>query len=87
MEGDHNGARIYGSPKTRAPNQQFRIVEKEEGSQEYMIYTFCGKVLDCAEEGTSNGTQIIQWDETGNNNQLWNFCDPSNITSSSSEID
>ncbi len=49
-----------------------------------MIYTYCGKALDVAEEGSENGAQVIQWDYHGGENQLWNFCDPSNITSESS---
>ena len=63
------------------------MVEKEEGSKEYYIYTYCGKVLDVCEGKKSNGTLIIQWEFNGEENQLWNFCDPNNITSESSEID
>ena len=40
-----------------------------------------------AEEGKKNGTQVIQWDYHGGENQLFNFCEPDNITSSSSEMD
>ena len=87
VEGPHDGARIFTSPKTRGENQRFRLEETEEGSKEYYIYTHYGKVLDCSGGETGNGTQVIQWENNGGENQLWNLCDPTNITSESSEID
>ena len=87
VEGPQNGAKIYSAPKTKQANQQFRLDESSPGSKEYVIYTYCGKVLDVAEEGKKNGTQVIQWDYHGGENQLFNLCEPSNITSSSSEMD
>lgn len=74
VEGPQNGARIFCSPKTGEANQFFRIDENSPGSKEYVIYTYCGKVLDVAEEGKKNGTQVIQWDYHGGKNQLFNFC-------------
>ena len=35
------------------------------------IFTFCGKCLDCCEESMKNGTDIIQWDFHGSDNQKW----------------
>lgn len=87
VEGPQNGARIFCSAKSGQPNQKFRIDESEPGSKDYVLYTYCGKVLDVAEEGKKNGTQVIQWDYHGGKNQLFNFCEPDNITSSSSEMD
>ena len=87
VENNSNGARIYTSAKTNQPNQKFRIEEKEAGSKEHVIYTFCGKVLDICEASKKDGAQVIQYDYSGDKNQLWHFCDPKNITSSSSEID
>ena len=82
-----NGARIYTAGKTNQPNQKFRIEEKEAGKKEHIIYTFCGKVLDICEASKKDGAQVIQYDFSGSKNQLWHFCDPKNITSSSSEIE
>ena len=87
VEGPHNGARIFTSKKTGQANQKFRVDETEPGSKEHVIYTYCGKVLDICEANKDNGTQIIQYDFSGDKNQRWLFCDPDNITSSSSEVE
>lgn len=29
--------------------------------------------MDIAEEKKSNGSKVVQWDRTGNSNQLWNI--------------
>lgn len=34
-----------------------------------------------------NGARVSQYDYNGNKNQLWNFCDPKDITSSSDHND
>jgi hypothetical protein len=36
-----------------------------------VIYTFCGKVLDCCEAAKSNNTKVIQWEFNGGDNQKW----------------
>jgi len=43
--------------------------------------------LDVAGAGKKDGTQVVQWEFNGGKNQLWNFNDPKEITSSSSEMD
>ena len=86
VESDANGAKLYLAPKSNDPKQRFRI-DENKGSTDHFIYTFCGKVLDCAGQGKKNGTQVVQWDYNGGKNQQWNFCDPKEITSSSSEHD
>jgi hypothetical protein len=87
VESDQNGAKIYTASKQSGNkvNQLFTIDEGDKHKQ-HCIYTFCGKVLDVKEASKDNGTTIVQWDHSGDKNQLWSFCDPQNITSSSSEI-
>lgn len=87
VDGNGNGARVYTAAKTNQPNQKFKIEEKQAGSKEHVIYTFTGKVLDIAEASKKEGSQVFQYDFSGSKNQLWHFCDPKNITSSSSEIE
>lgn len=48
VESAADGARVYTAAKSNQPNQKFRIDETKSGSKEYVIYTFCGKVLDVA---------------------------------------
>lgn len=84
VENPGNGARIFEAPLNKQPNQRFRIDDAKPGSTDKVIYTFCGKVLDVLEGAKQNGAIISQYDFNGNSNQLWNFCDPKNITSSSS---
>lgn len=86
VESDQNGAKFFTSEKTGNPNQRFTISDGGNHKQ-HVIYTYCGKCLDVFEAKKSNGTKVIQWEPNGNKNQLWSFCDPSNITSSSSEIE
>lgn len=43
--------------------------------------------MDVSGAGKKDGTQVVQWDYNGGKNQLWNFNDPKEITSSSSEMD
>lgn len=83
VENATNGAKIYTAPKSNTPNQKFRIDDSKPGSKDHIIYTFCGKVLDVLEDKKDNGARVSQYDYTGNKNQLWNFCDPKHITSSS----
>lgn len=87
VESSADGARIFAAAKSGQANQTFKIEEKEPDSKEYYIYTYCGKVLDVFEGNKHKGTPIVQWEFNGGENQLWNFCDPKNITSSSSEIE
>jgi len=54
VESQADGARIRTSPQPTAQSR-FRIDETSQGSREYIIYTFCGKVLDVAEGGKKNG--------------------------------
>ena len=86
VESDANGAKLYLAPKSNDPKQRFRIDENKD-SKDHFIYTFCGKVLDVAGQGKKDGTQVVQWDYNGGKNQQWNFNDPKEITSSSSEMD
>ena len=88
VENGSNGAKIMTAPKSKTNhNQLFRLDQPNPDKKEYVIYTYCGKALDICEASKKKGTQIIQWDLNGNSNQLWHFCDPKNITSSSSEIE
>ena len=84
VESAANGARIYTAPKSNQPNQRFRVDESKPGSKDRVIYTYAGKALDVLEGSKADGARVSQWDYNGNQNQLWNFCDPKNITSSSS---
>lgn len=84
VESNQNGARVYTAPKNNQPNQRFRVDDAKPGSTDKVIYTYCGKVLDVLEGGKKNGARVSQYDYNGGKNQLWNFCDPKNITSSSS---
>ena len=68
----------------KQPNQKFRVDDAQPGSTDKVIYTFSGKVLDVLEGDKKNGAIVSQYDFNVNKNQLWNFCDPKNITSSSS---
>lgn len=86
VEGPQDGAKIFLSPKSGQDNQKFRIDEKQ-GSKDHVIYTYCGKVLDVLEWKKDNGARISQYTYSGGKNQLWNFCDPKDITSSSSHND
>lgn len=61
VESAADGARIYTAAKNKQPNQKFRLDEQGGDSKEYVIYTFCGKVLDVAEASKKNGAQVIQW--------------------------
>ena len=83
VEGPHDGAGVYAAPKSKSENQRFTIDER--GDNKFVIYTFYGKCLDVNEGSKDNGAKIIQWEENGGDNQMWTFCDPSDITSSSSE--
>ena len=87
VEGDEDGARVVAKEKTKAQNQRFRLDHYEPDSQEYIIYTYCGKVLDVAEASEDNGARIIQWEYSGDKNQRWTLCNPNEITSSSSELE
>lgn len=40
-------------------------------TNEYLIYTFCGKVLDLNESSKKNNTAIHQWSFHGEENQIW----------------
>lgn len=87
VESAANGAKIFTSPKSGQPNQKFRIDDKKPGSKQHVIYTYCGKALDVLEAKKDNGARVSQYDYNGNKNQLWNFCDPKDITSSSDHND
>ena len=66
-----NGAPIVEDSAQGLPGQRFRIQESSPGSNEYIIFTFCGKVLDCCQASKDNGTKIIQWEFNGGSNQKW----------------
>jgi hypothetical protein len=87
VENGTNGCKITTAPKSNTPNQKFRIDDAKPGSKDHVIYTFCGKALDILEDKKDNGARISQYDYSGKKNQLWNFCDPKHITSSSSDND
>ena len=87
VEGPHNGARVFAGKKSHQANQKFRIDEKTPDGKEHIIYTYCGKVLDICEASKKEGAQVIQYDFNGGKNQMWMFCEPNNITSSSSEVE
>ena len=86
VEGPNDGAKVFLAPKSGQPNQKFRIDEKA-GTKDHIIYTYCGKALDVLEWKKDDGARISQYTYSGEKNQLWNFCDPKNITSSSSDND
>ena len=86
VTGPQDNAPIVLAPKTGQENQRFNIQE-HPGSKDHIIYTYCGKVLDVLGELKENGSIVGQYNFTGGKNQLWNFCDPKNITSSSSDND
>lgn len=86
VTGPQDNAPIILSPKSGQDNQKFNIQE-HPGSKDHVIYTCYGKVLDVLGEHKENGSKIGQYNFTGGKNQLWNFCDPKNITSSSSDND
>ena len=67
----NNGAPVFEEPAQGMEGQRFRLQEVSPGSNEYIIYTFCGKVLDCCEGKKSNGTKVIQWEFNGGENQKW----------------
>ena len=60
VESDANGAKLHLAPKSSDPKQRFRVDENKD-SKDHFIYTFCGKVLDCAGQGKKDGTQVVQW--------------------------
>ena len=66
-----NGAIIVEESHGGMNGQNFRLQESKPGSGEFFIYTFCGKALDCCEGSKKNGTQVIQWDHNGEDNQVW----------------
>ena len=86
VTGPQDNAPIILSPKSGQDNQKFNIQE-HPGSKDHVIYTCYGKALDVLGEHKENGSKIGQYNFTGGKNQLWNFCDPKNITSSSSDND
>lgn len=86
VESDANGAKLYLAPKSNDPKQRFKIDEKKD-EKDHIIYTFCGKALDVAGASKKDGAQVVQWEFNGGKNQLWNFNDPKEVTSSSSEQD
>lgn len=65
----NNGVPIFEEPLPNLEGQVFRL--KQSSNNEFFIETFCGKVLDCFEERKDNGTRVIQYDFSGNNNQKW----------------
>lgn len=75
------------APANGQDNQKFRIAESKHGAKDHVIYTCYNKVIDVLEWKKDNGSRISQYDFTGEKNQLWNFCDPKHITSSSSDND
>jgi hypothetical protein len=62
---------MFEEPAKDLEGQRFRLQEVSPGTEEYIIYTFCGKVLDCFEAGKANCTKIIQWEFNGGDNQKW----------------
>lgn len=68
---DKNGAPLQEEALNNLPSQKFRLQEIFPGSEEYVIFTFCGKSLDCCENETKNNTRIIQWDFHAKDNQKW----------------
>lgn len=86
VENANDGARVFLSAQ---PTQQsrFRLDETSSGSRKFIIYTFCGKVLDLFQGIKDNGTPVIQWTYNGNSNQVWYLNDPKDISSSSSELE
>lgn len=87
VESAANGAKIYTAAKNNQANQLFRVDDAKPGSSDKVIYTYCGKALDVLEASKKNGARVSQYDFNGGKNQLWNFCDPKDITSSSSAHD
>ena len=85
VENANDGARVFLSAQ---PTQQsrFRLDETSSGSRKFIIYTFCGKVLDLFQGINDNGTPVVQWTYNGNSNQVWYLNDPKDISSSSSEL-
>lgn len=65
VENASDGARIFLSPQP-TPQSKFRLDETKSGSHEYIIYTFCGKVLDVFQGEKAKGTQVIQFTYNGN---------------------
>jgi len=53
------------------------------GSRNFLIITYCGKALDVLEQKKKSGSRVSQYTINEGKNQLWNFCDPKEITSSS----
>ena len=37
----------------------------------FSIYSYHNMVLDCEEESKKNGTEICQWEDRRQKNQLW----------------
>lgn len=87
VAGPENGAKLFLSPANGQANQKFKITEAKPGSKDHVIYTCYGKAIDVLEWKKDNGAKIAQYNFTGEKNQLWNFCDPKDITSSSSHND
>lgn len=83
VEGPNDGAKFYLS-KDKRPESVFRLQETKEGSHNYIIYTYCNKVIDVYNCKKDNGTLIIQYTYNGDKNQQWYLNDPKNLTDSSS---
>ena len=71
----HKGLQQEGTILTTLPNY---VVEHQKFylrrlgmSNEYVISTFCGMVLDCFEEGNKDGTLVVQWKQNGKAHQIW----------------
>jgi hypothetical protein len=62
-------------PPNQTANELFDLVPTANNSKDksYHIKTFCNKAVDVSGCSTDNETEIIQWDFSGQTNQVWYF--------------
>jgi hypothetical protein len=68
----NNGEKICGYSGSNAHGDFWDIVPAQgEEVNIFYIKSFCGKCLDANGGSTDKGTEIIQWDYNGGDNQKW----------------
>jgi len=75
MGENENGTNVQIYTSHGGASQQFSI-EETSRSNEYIITTKSSagtKVLDIEKAGTTDGSNILQWEKSGNSNQIWVF--------------
>lgn len=70
-DSNESGKKIKAGKQSNSMGEQWEFVPVQGQPNTYFIKSFCGKCLDADGGKTDPGTNIIQWDYNGGENQMW----------------